>query len=725
MGIRITRNWELGTRNSKKKESLPIMKAFATENIRNLAVIGHGDAGKTQLVSSMLYVAGSATRWGKVDEGTTITDYDEDSIERKVSLNNNFAHAEYQDTKINFIDTPGYAAFVSHARPALRVADCALVVVDGVHGIEVQTEKTWQYANEFLLPRFMVINKIDKEHADFGHALETAADSFARSIVPFTLPIGREGSFRGVIDVVHQKAYEFDDNGKAKAIGIPSEEKALLDSTRERLIEIVAESDDALMEKYFAEGTLPEEDIIPNLARAIAASKLCPVYAASATTLVGLQILLDHLVEFAPNPATHEMEYGFADNEMTGDRINRKYNNDEPFSAYVFRTIADPFAGRINVMKVVSGKITHDANVRNTSRDTDERLGALHVISGKTLDKVDSAATGDIIAVVKLKDTQTGDTLSDKAKPIVYPKVEYPEAAIAFAIEPKSRADEDKISGALHKILEEDPSLHFERDPQTNEFILSGSGQLHIETVVKKLENRYHVEVTLHPPKVPYKETITQQAEVQGRHKKQSGGRGQFGDCKVIFEPLERGGGFEWVDKIFGGSVPQNFRPAIEKGIIEAAASGAVAGYPLVDFKVTLIDGSFHAVDSDEHSFRAAGRKAFRAAMEKVKPTLLEPIMDVEVFTPQEVSGDIMGDLNSRRGRVGGMEVRGKQQVIKAKVPLAEMLDYQSKLNSVTQARGSYHMQFSHYDPLPGNLAQKVIDEAVAAGRVRAHDDDE
>ena len=701
------------------------MKAFATENIRNLAVIGHGDAGKTQLVSSLTYVAGTTPRWGKVDEGTTITDYEEDSIERKVSLNNNFTHLEYQDTKVNLIDTPGYAAFVSHARPALRVADCAVVVVDAVHGIEVQTEKTWQYANEFMLPRFMVINKIDKEHGDFTHALETAADSFARSIVPFTLPIGREGSFRGVIDVVHQKAYEFDADGKAKMIGIPSEDMALLNSTRERLIEIVAESDDGLMEKYFENGTLPEEDIIPNLARAIAASKLCPVYAVSATNLVGLSILLDHLVEFAPNPATHEMEFGFADNEMTGERINRKYSNDEPFSAYVFRTIADPFAGRINVMKVVSGRVTSDATVQNTSRDTPERLGALHVISGKTLDKVNEAATGDIIAVVKLKDTQTGDTLSDKAKPIVYPKVEYPEAAIAFAIEPKSRADEDKISGALHKILEEDPSLHFDRDTQTKEFILSGSGQLHIETVVKKLENRYHVEVTLHPPKVPYKETITATAEVQGRHKKQSGGRGQFGDCKVIFEPLERGGGFEWVDKIFGGSVPQNFRPAIEKGIIEAAASGAVAGYPLVDFKVTLVDGSFHAVDSDEHSFRAAGRKAFRAAMEKVKPTLLEPIMDVEVFTPQEVSGDIMGDLNSRRGRVGGMEVRGKQQVIKAKVPLSEMLDYQSKLNSVTQARGSYHMQFSHYDPLPGNLIKKVVDEAVAAGRVRAHEDDE
>lgn len=702
------------------------MKAFATENIRNLAVIGHGDAGKTQLVSSLLHVAGSGQhRWGKVDEGTTITDYEEDSIERKVSLNNNFAHVEYKDTKINLIDTPGYAAFVSHARPALRVADCALVVVDGVHGIEVQTEKTWQYANEFLLPRFMIINKLDKEHSDFGHALDTAAESFARSIVPFTLPIGSEATFKGVVDVVHQKAYEFDAEGKAKEIPIPEEGKSLFESTRERLIEIVAESDDALMEEYFENGTLPEDKIYPNLAKAIASSKLCPVYAVSSLNLVGLQILLDHIVEFAPNPATHEAEYGFGDSEMQGDRITRKYSNDEPFSAYVFRTIADPFAGRITVMKVISGKVAADATVQNTTRDSAERLGALHVISGKTLDKVNEAATGDIIACVKLKDTQTGDTLADKAKPIVYPKVEYPEAAIAFAIEPKSRADEDKISAALHKILEEDPSLHFDRDPQTKEFILSGSGQLHIETVVKKLEHRYHVEVALHPPKVPYKETITQQVEVQGRHKKQSGGRGQFGDCKCIFEPLDRGAGFEWVDKIFGGSVPQNFRPAIEKGIIEAAASGSVAGYPLVDFKVTLIDGSYHTVDSDEHSFKAAGRKAFRAAMEKAKPTLLEPIMDVEVFTPQEVSGDIMGDLNSRRGRVGGMEVRGKQQVIKAKVPLSEMLDYQSKLNSVTQARGSYHMQFSHYDPLPHNLADKVVAEAVAAGRVRAHDEDE
>jgi small GTP-binding protein domain len=701
------------------------MKAFSTENIRNLAVIGHGDAGKTQLVSSLLYVAGTTNRWGKVDEGTTVTDYDDDSIERKISLNTNLAHLEFKDTKINLLDTPGYAAFVAHARPALRVADCALVVVDAVNGIEVQTEKTWAYANEFLLPRFMVINKMDKERADFGHALDTATQSFARSIVPFTLPIGQEADFRGVVDVVHMKAYEFDENGKAKEIPIPEMGREIVDKTRERLVELVAESDDALLEKYFENGTLDEEDIYPNLAKAIANSRLCPVYAVSSTTLAGLQILLEHIIEFAPNPAAHEAEYGFTNADGDGERITRKYSNDEPFSAYVFRTIADPFAGRINVMKVISGKISADATVYNSTRDVQERLGALHLIQGKQLDKIDSAQTGDIVAVVKLKETQTGDTLCDKANPIYYPKVEYPEAAIAFAIEPKSRADEEKISAAIHKILEEDPSLHFERDPQTKEFILSGSGQLHIETVVAKLANRYHVEVALHPPKVPYKETITVPVEVQGRHKKQSGGRGQFGDCKCIFEPLPRGAGFEFVDKIFGGAIPQNFRPAVEKGILEAAQSGAVAGYPMVDFRVTLIDGSYHTVDSDEHSFRAAGRKAYRAAMEKARPTLLEPIMDVEVFCPQEVSGDIMGDLNARRGRVQGMEMRGKQQVIKAQVPLSEMLDYQSKLNSMTQARGSYHMQFSHYDPLPPNLATKVVEQARAEGRIRTQEDED
>jgi elongation factor G len=700
------------------------MKAFATESIRNLAVIGHGDAGKTQLISSLLYLSGATPRWGKVDEGTTVTDYDEDSIERKITLNTALAHLEHKETKINFIDTPGYAAFIAHARPALRVADCALAVVDAGNGVQVQTEKTWAYANEFMLPRFMAVTKLDKERADFGTALDSARGTFSRAIIPFTLPIGKEKDFKGVVDVVHMKAYEFDEQGRPREVEIPADGRALVDATREKLVELVAESDDALMEKYFEQGTLDDADLLPNIKNAIAKSKLCPVYAVSSITLVGLSNLLDGIVEFAPNPATHEAEHGRSNADGDGEPVTRKYSDAEPFSAYVFRTVADPFAGRINIMRIISGKVQHDANVFNSRRGVQERLGALHSMQGKQLDKIDEARAGDIIACVKLKETQTGDSLCDKSAVIVYDGVEYPEAAIAFAIEPKSRQDEEKISVALHKILEEDPALHFDRDAQTKEFLLAGSGQLHVETVIDKLKKRYGVEVALHPPKVPYKETITQRAEVQGRHKKQTGGRGQFGDCKVIFEPLPRGEGFVFEDKIFGGSVPQNFRPAIEKGIIDAASTGAVAGYPLVDFKAVLVDGSFHPVDSDEHSFRAAGRKAFRAAIEKVKPTLLEPVMDVEVSAPQEYSGDIMGDLNSRRGRVQGMETRGNQQVVKAQVPMAEMLNYQSTLNSITAARGSYHMQFSHYDQVPGQIAQKIVEQARAEGRIRAEEED-
>jgi len=702
------------------------MKVYPTEAIRNLAVIGHGDAGKTQLVGSLLYVAGATPRWGKVDEGTTVTDHEEDSIARKITLNTALAHLDHRDTKLNFIDTPGYAAFVAHARPALRIADCAIVVVDGVKGVEVQTEKTWAYANEFMVPRVMVITKLDKEHADFGSALQSAQNTFSRAIIPFTLPIGKEKDFRGVVDVVHMKAYELGADGQAKEIDIPSEGRDIVDKTRERLVELVAESNDQLMEKYFEQGTLDEEDILPNINNAIAQSKLCPVFAVSSITQVGLRALLNGLVDYAPDPAHHEAEWGKpVDAGPDAERIGRKYSDSEPFSAYCFRTVADPFAGRINIFKIISGHLQTDANAFNSTRGVMERLGALHAMQGKQLDKVGEAHAGDIVACVKLKETQTGDTLCDKQAPIVYDSVEYPEAAIAFAIEPKSRQDEEKISVALHKILEEDPSLHFSRDAQTKEFLLSGSGQLHVETVVEKLKKRYSVEVTLHPPKVPYKETITSRAEVQGRHKKQTGGRGQFGDCKCVFEPLPRGSGFIFEDKIFGGSVPQQFRPAIEKGIIEAAKSGAIAGYPLVDFKVQLVDGSYHPVDSDEHSFRAAGRKAFRAAMEKVKPSLLEPVMDVEIAAPQEYAGDIMGDLNSRRGRVQGMETTGKQQVIKAQVPMAEMLNYQSTLNSITAARGSFHMQFSHYDPVPGQLAQKIVEQSRAEGRIRGGEEEE
>src|SRR3989442_1117669 len=520
------------------------MKVYATEAIRNLAVIGHGDAGKTQLISSLLYVAGATPRWGKVDEGTTVTDHDEDSIARKITLNTALAHLEHRDTKINFIDTPGYAAFVAHARPAVRVADCAIAVVDGAKGVEVQTEKTWAYANEFILPRMMVITKLDKEHADFGKALESAQRTFSRAIIPFTLPIGKEKDFRGIVDVVHMKAYEFDEHGKPRAIEIPADGRELVDKARERLVELVAESDDALMEKYFEQGTLEESDILPNINKAIAQSKLCPVFAASSITQVGLRALLNGIVDYAPDPAHHEAEFGKpVDAAPDAEKIARKYTDTEPFSAYCFRTVADPFAGRINVMKIVSGKVQTDATVFNSTRGASERLGALHVMQGKQLDKIPEAHAGDIIACVKLKETQTGDTLCDKSKPIVYDEVEYPEAAIAFAIEPKSRQDEEKISVALHKILEEDQALHFTRDAQTKEFLLAGSGQLHVETVIDKLKKRYSVEVALHPPKVPYKETITQRAEVQGRHKKQTGGGGHVGGCRNVFQrPAARAG---------------------------------------------------------------------------------------------------------------------------------------------------------------------------------------
>src|SRR5947209_5164336 len=467
------------------------MKAYPTNQIRNLAVVGHGHSGKTQLISSILHLTGATARWGKVDEGTTVTDHDEDSIARKLTLNSQLAHCEWREHKINLIDTPGFAAFIPHARPALRVADCALVVVHAVKGVEVQAEKAWAYANEFITPRMMVINQMDKEHADFGAALDSARQTFSRAIVPFTLPIGSETNFRGVVDVVHMKAYEFDDKGKAKEIDIPAEGREVFERERERLIEVIAESDDALMEKYFENGTLDEADIIPNISRAIAASRLCPVFAVSSLTLVGLQTLLDGIVDYAPAPDTHENEKGKASLEDGAAEVTRGYHAEEPFSAYVFRTVADPFAGRINVMKIISGKVKSDATVQNTTRGQAERLGALHSMQGKQLDKIDEASAGDIIAVVKLKETQTGDTLSDKNAPVVYDPIEYPEAAISFAIEPKSRQDEEKISAALHKILEEDPSLHFDRDAQTKEFLLSGSGQLHIDRKSTRLNSSH------------------------------------------------------------------------------------------------------------------------------------------------------------------------------------------------------------------------------------------
>ncbi len=701
------------------------MRVYSTQEIRNLGIVGHGDAGKTSLVAALLFATGVTSRLGRVDDGSAPTDYDEEEIARKISLNIATAYAEHKGKKINLIDTPGYAAFIANARPALRVCETALFVIDAVNGIGVQTEKAWEMADELARPRprFIIVNKLDKERADFGATLNALRETFGSSCVPLTLPIGVEKNFRGVVDVIRMKAYEFDAAGKPKEVPIPAEGRGYIDETHEKLIEAVAESDDALMEHFFEAGTLSDDEFIGGMKKAIQNRSLTPVFAVSSSNMTGIMTLLDAIADYAPNPADLGPVRARAGVEPDAAEIERGVSDDESPSGYVFRTVVENF-GKITILKIWSGILKSDATMYNIVKGNAERLGPLHVVSGKNMEKIPEAHTGDIIAVTKLKDTSTGDTLCDKAHPIYYEPVKFPEAAINFAIEPKSRADEDKLSGAIHKILDEDSQLHYNRNDETKEFELGGASQQHIETVVSKLKNRFNVEVTLHQPKVPYRETIKARVEVQGRHKKQTGGRGQFGDCKCIFEPLPRGGGFEFKDKIFGGAIPQQWRPAVEKGIKDAAARGALAGYPLVDFKVELIDGSYHTVDSDDLSFQLAGRKAFKSMIDKAHPVLLEPVMHVEVAAPQEYSGDIMGDLNSRRGRIQGMDSKGSMQVIKAQVPMSEMLTYPQTLNSITSARGTYHMEFSHYDEVPIHLSQKIVQQAQADGRVRKDEEE-
>lgn len=695
------------------------MKVYSTQEIRNIGIVGHGHSGKTSLVSAMLFAAGATGRLGKVADGTAPTDYDEISIARKMSIQAVAAYAEWKGHKINILDTPGATAFIHEARGALRVADVAVFVIDAVGGIGVSTEKAWGYAEDFNLPKAILINKMDAERASFDTVLASVREVFGRTAVPLQIPIGSEKNFKGVVDLAHMRAF-IEQGGRMVDSDIPADMQDEAASAREALIEMVAEGNDELLEKFFDQGTLDDADLLSGIKSAIRERRIVPVFAAAGLNSIAVTTFMDAVVEFFPCPGDFNTVSG---KTPEGEETSRSISDSEPYSAFVFRTFSEQF-GRITLFKIYSGVIKSDSTVMNLTKGAQERLGPLHVVQGNKMEKIAEAHAGDICGVTKLKDTATGDTFCDKATPIIYEPVRYPEPAINFAIEPKSRQDEDKLSTAIAKILEEDLALRYKRDEQTKEFLLSGSGQLHVEAVVEKLKKRYHVEVQLHTPKVPYKETIKARAEVQGRHKKQTGGRGQFGDCKCVFEPLERGGGFQFVDKIFGGSVPSQFRPAIEKGIIEAAQTGAIAGYPLVDFKVELIDGSFHPVDSDELSFKLAGRKAFRAAMEKARPVLLEPVMNIEVVAPQEFSGDLMGDLNSRRGRIQGMDARAGQQVIRAQVPLAEMLNYQPTLNSITGARGSYTMEFSHYDEVPPQMAQKVIAEAQAEGRVKAHEED-
>jgi elongation factor G len=682
------------------------MKVFDAASIRNVALVGHSGSGKTQLTSALLYAAGAVNRFGKVDEGTTVTDYDDEAIARKHTLSASLAYCEWNKTKLNLIDTPGISNFLSDAQAALRVAEAAIVVVDAVSGVQVSTEKTWAMAEELDLPRLIVCNRLDRERASLDRSLESMRDVLGRNCIPVQLPIGLEKDFKGVVDLVAMKAYTYpgDESGRATEGPVPDTLAPAAASARDALIEMVAEADDALMEKFFEAGTLTQQELTDGLVRAVRAGRLFPVFCASGLRNIGASALADALVTYVASPA---------DRPFPGDDANgpatRAASDTLPLLLWVWKTVADQFAGRITMFRVVSGVVKSDATVHNISRDASERLGHLLVLQGKTQTHVPELHAGDLGAVAKLKDTHTGDTLGDRQAGFLPATIKFPEPVLSYAIEPKSRGDEDKIGQAMQRLREEDPSIGYGRDPQTHELLLSGQGQLHIEVTVAKLRRRFGVEVNLKPPRIPYRETITAKVEAHGRHKKQTGGHGQFGDCKIRMEPLPRGADFEFVDDIFGGAIPRQFVPAVEKGIQDARMRGYLAGYPVVDFRVTVYDGSYHDVDSNELSFKLAGRLAFKDAMSKARPTLLEPVMTVEVYAPSDYAGDLMGDLNSRRGRIAGMDQRGAGTVIRASVPMAEMLTYEQVLTSTTGGRGSYHMEFSHYEEVPTHLHPKII----------------
>ena len=689
------------------------VNVYEGKNIRNVGIVGHGGSGKTSLVSAILFDTGALNRLGRVDDGNAPTDYDEEEIERKITISAKLAFCEWNKNKINILDTPGFGNFIQEARGALRAADAAIVVVDAVSGAMVQTEKAWNYAEEFRLPRLVVVNRMDRDTASFDRSLESIQQTLGRMCVPIQVPLGEEKGFKGVADLIQMKAYVYqtDGSGKFSESDISADAAGRANEYREKLVEAVAESDEKLMEKFFESGSLSNEELIEGLKKQVTDGKIYPVLYTSAIGNMGIQPLLNAILNLLPDATARGSVTG---KDLQGKDAQRKTADSQPFSAFVFKTFSDPFTGRISLFRVYSGTLTTELQPYNVNKSVTERFGSIVLLQGKTQITVPRLHAGDIAAVAKLKETQTGDTLCDKAQLIVYPAVKWIEPVISFAIEPKSRGDEEKISTAIHKLMDEDLGLRYTREPQTKEFLISGQGQMHVEMAVARLKKRYGVEVLLHPPKVPYRETIKGKADVQGKHKKQSGGHGQYGDCKIRMEPLPRGGDFQFVNEIFGGAIPRNFIPAVEKGIQEARQKGVLAGFPTVDFRVVLYDGSYHDVDSSEMAFKIAGSLAFKKGIKEAKPILLEPIMNVEVQGPEEFAGDLMGDLNSRRGRVQGMEVRGHTTIIKAQVPLAEMLSYASDLTSKTGARGSYTMEFSHYDEVPSHLSEKVIANAKA-----------
>ncbi|MCF8095953.1 MAG: elongation factor G [Desulfobacteraceae bacterium] len=682
-----------------------------TENLRNVALIGHGGSGKTSLAEALLYNAGVTKRFGSVDEGNATLDFEPEELRRKSSITTSFHQFPWKNHRVNLIDTPGDQNFFSDTRMCIQAADGAVVVIDAVDGIKVQSEQAWEYADEFDLPRILFINKVDRERADFYKAFNDAVEIFSPKPIILQLPIGQEADFKGIVDLVNMKAWIYED-GKAKAADIPADMQEKAEAERETMIENIAEADDELVEKYLEGESLSDEEILRALRKGTFEKVFVPVMCGSATLNIGADMLADLMTDALPSLAERGPKTGYAPG--TENEEQRDPSPDAPFSALVFKTVADPYAGRLNLFKVFSGKLGPDGTFYNPNKQAKERYNQLLRIKGKEQKPVDGAEPGDILAVAKLKETVTGNTLCDSDKQIQYQPAQPLPGLVSFAIAPKSKGDEDKLYSSLTRLIEEDPGLKLERNDETRQTLLIGQGQVHIETMVEKLKRKYNVEVTLNIPKIPYKETFKKKVSVQGKHKKQSGGHGQYGDCWVEFEPLERGEGYQFVDRIVGGVIPKTYIPAVDKGIAEASQKGVLAGYPCIDFKATVFDGSYHSVDSSEMAFKIAGSLAFKKAMEQAAPVLLEPIMEMEVVTPEEFMGDIMGDLNSRRGRVLGMENKGKNQLVRAMVPLAEVQTYAPDLRSMTGGRGMFTMKFSHYDEVPSQISQKVIEELRA-----------
>jgi len=693
------------------------MKVYQTENIRNIVLVGHGTSGKTTLAEALMYQTGVVGRMGKVETGTTLSDTDVDEVQRQISINTSLLPVQYNGVKINVLDTPGYADFVSEVVGALHVADTALVVVDAVNGVEVQTERYWRLAENRALPRLLLINKMDKEHADFTETMATLKRRFGPHVVALQLPIGEQAAFKGLVDLVRMKAYlESEDNTPPKETEIPGDLQARAAELRDAVIEAAAEANDDLTLKYLEEGELSDDEIVSGLQEAIATGRVFPVVVGAAVKNYGTVPLLDLLVASAPSPTqlppVHAMK-GEAEIELT-------VNPGGPQAAYAFKTMADPFAGRITFLRVYSGTLHSGSEAYNTVKEVKERIGNLFVMIGKQQDPVESAPAGDIVQVAKLHDTTTADTLASAGDRLVIAPPSYPEPMLNFSIAPANKGEEGKLAESMRRFTEEDPTLHFEMDPETHESIIAGMGELQLEVTRDRLKRKFNVDTVLGNPTVAYRETIRLAAEGHGRHKKQTGGAGQFGDVKMKFEPLERGSGFEFVDAVVGGVVPRQFIPSVEKGVREAIKRGPLAGYPVVDIRCTLYDGQYHPVDSKDIAFQSAGRLGFLDAMPKAQPMLLEPYVDVEITVPDEYIGDIIGGLSSKRGRVQGSDsLSNGVSVVRGQVPQAEMFQYSNELRALTQGRGSFTMSFSHYEEVPPH----VVDDIVADARRRSEEE--